>query len=95
MELARVIGTVVASTRYEGLEGVKLLLVQPLDDTLAEVGAPLVVADASQAGVGDVVSWVGGREATLALPEPFVPVDAAVVSIVDQVDARPLPEASS
>ena len=95
MELARVIGTVVSTRRYEGLDGVKLLLAQPLDDTLGEVGQPLVVADVGQAGVGDIVSWVGGREAALALPETFVPVDAAIVTIVDQVDARPLPEAKS
>ena len=91
MELARVIGTVVATRCYEGLEGVKLLLAEPLDDALQVVGGPFVVADAGQAGVGDVVSWVGGREAALALPEAFVPVDAAIVSIVDHVDARPLP----
>jgi ethanolamine utilization protein EutN len=92
MELARVIGTVVATRCYEGLRGVKLLLVEPLDDALQVVGGPFVVADAGQAGVGDVVSWVGGREAALALPETFVPIDAAIVTIVDRVDARPLPQ---
>ena len=83
MELARVVGTVVSSVKYEGLEGVKLLLVQPQEADGKEVGEPLVVADAMQAGLNDVVAWVGGREATLALPVPFVPVDAAVVAIVD------------
>ena len=42
-------------------------------------------ADGSRAGEGDIVWWVGGREAALALPETFVPVDAAVVGIVDAV----------
>ncbi len=91
MELARVIGTVVATRCYEGLEGVKFLLAEPLDDALQVVGGPFVIADVGQAGVGDVVSWIGGREAALALPETFVPVDAAIVTIIDQVDARPLP----
>ena len=91
MELARITGTVVASVQYEGLEGVRLLLAEPLDENLEVAGEAFVLADASQAGVGDVVSWVGGREAALALPTHFVPIDAAVVTIVDQVDARSLP----
>jgi ethanolamine utilization protein EutN len=91
MELARITGTVVATHKVPGLTGVRLLVAQPLDEHLTAVGEPFVVADATQAGVGDVVSWVGGREAALALPVHFVPIDAAVVSIVDQVDARSLP----
>ena len=91
MELARVVGTVVATRLYEGLEGVRLLLVEPLDETLARVGDPFVACDATQAGVGDLVSWIGGREAALALPVEFVPVDATIVTIVDAVDARSLP----
>ncbi|MCO4770996.1 MAG: EutN/CcmL family microcompartment protein [Deltaproteobacteria bacterium] len=90
MELARITGTVVATRQYEGLEGVRLLLAEPLDENLRSAGDMFVVADATQAGVGDIVSWIGGREATLTLPEHFVPIDAAVVSIVDQVDARSL-----
>jgi ethanolamine utilization protein EutN len=90
MELARVVGTVVATQKYEGLTGVRLLLVEPLDEHLKTVGDPFVACDSTQAGPGDVVSWVGGREATLALPVKFVPVDATIVSIVDEVDARSL-----
>ena len=92
MELARVIGTVVSTQKVPGLEGVKLLMVEALDEAGAVHGDPFVCADASQAGVGDIVSWIGGREATLVLPETFVPVDAAVVTIVDRVDARSLDE---
>lgn len=81
------LATVVADRKYKGLEGVKLLLVQPLDDELREAGEPLVVADPSTAGIGQVVWWVGGREAALALTETFVPVDAAVVAIADEVSS--------
>ncbi len=88
MELARVIATVVCSTKYQGLEGVKLLLVQPLDPLLQPVGESLVVADRFSSGIGQVVWWVGGREAALTLKETFVPVDAGVVAIADQVYAR-------
>ena len=83
MELAEVIGTVVCSVKYDGLTGVRLLVIQPKSANGENQGEPLVCADAMQAGIGDTISWIGGREATLTLPENFVPVDAAVVSIVD------------
>ena len=90
MELARVVGTVVATQKYEGLTGIRLLLLEPLDENLVAVGDPFVACDPTQAGPGDVVSWICGREAALALPVTFVPVDATIVSIVDEVDARSL-----
>jgi ethanolamine utilization protein EutN len=83
MYLARVIGTVVASTKPEGLKGVKLLVVEPVDAQGKALAEPHVAADATQAGVGDLVSCVGSREAALALSPSFVPVDAAVIGIVD------------
>jgi microcompartment protein CcmK/EutM len=85
MELARVIGTVVATRKVPGLEGVKLLLVEPLDEKLEVAGERFVACDASQAGEGDIVHWIGGREATLALPVHFVPVDATIIGVVDEV----------
>jgi ethanolamine utilization protein EutN len=88
MYLGRVIGTCVATVKYEGLEGVKLLVVQPLDHALQPTTGPEVACDTVQAGTGDLVYLVGSREAALAMPETFVPVDAAIVGIVDQVNAR-------
>ncbi len=85
MYLGRVMGTVVASTKVEGLAGQKLLLVQPLDDQRAPVGGLEVAVDTVRAGSGDLVFLVGSREAALALEESFVPVDAAIVGIVDHV----------
>lgn len=87
MELARVIGTVVATVKHESLVGVRLLMIQPQDEQGTPVGDPICAADPLQAGPGDLVEWTTGREAALALPETFSPVDAAVVSIVDRVDA--------
>jgi len=84
MELARVIGTVVATQKHESLEGVRLLLIQPHDHNGDPNGGPIVAADALQAGVGDTVKWITGREAALTLPQTFAPVDCAVVSIVDE-----------
>ena len=86
MQLGRVIGTVVPCVRYEGLEGVPLLFVQPLDRTGGRKGEPLVAADATKmAGPGELIMYEGGREAALALEPWFVPVDHTIVGIVDQV----------
>ena len=87
MKFARVIGTVVAAQKYKGLEGVKLLVVQPLDEDRRPKGRPQVAADATaQAGPGELVFTVASREAAQALPEVFVPVDLAITGIVDEVD---------
>ena len=87
MQLGRVVGTVVASVRSPGLDGVKFLLVQPLDRRKNPVGSPLVAADGvAMAGPGELVYFVASREAALALPETFVPVDHAIVGIVDAVE---------
>ena len=83
MELARVIGRVVCNVKYPTLEGIRLLVVQPVDYDDSPVGDPMVAADALQAGPGDLVSWVTGREAALTLPKTFAPVDCGVVEIVD------------
>ena len=87
MQLARVKGTVVATTQYQGLLGVKFLIVQPLSKTQQPQGKPVVAADATaQAGPGELVFIVGSREAAQAMPEVFVPVDHAIVGIVDDVE---------
>ena len=86
MELGRVVGTVVATEKAPGLKGVKFLIVQPLDKHRVNAGSPLVAADAvHMAGHGDLVYVVASREAAEALPERFVPVDHAIVGIVDHV----------
>ncbi len=61
------------------------MILQPLDEALAPAGRALVACDAVQAGPGDLVFWIGGREAALALRESFVPVDATIVGHVEQV----------
>ena len=88
MYLGIVKGTVVAERKAAGLEGKKLLLVQPVDEHGAAVGEVQAAVDTVQAGDGDLVYLVGSREAALACDPWFVPVDAAIVGIVDGVDAR-------
>lgn len=90
MNLARVIGRVVATRRSDGLAGRALLVIQPLNESLEEKGASLVAADAIGSGPGEIVFFVGGREASLALSERFVPVDAAIVGHVEEVAVRGL-----
>lgn len=87
MYLARVIGRVVATQRYEGLTGVPLQWIQPLDESGNAMGDALVATAVVSTGPGDLVSFVDGREAALACPETFVPVDAAIIGFVEQAVA--------
>jgi len=89
MYLGIVTGTVVAERKAAGLEGKKILLVQPVDEHKQAVGDVQAAIDTVQAGVGDFVYLVGSREAALALDPWFVPVDAAIVGIVDGLDVEP------
>ena len=87
MLLGRVLGTVVTCEACEGLQGVPMLFVQPLDKSGTAKGEPLVAADATRmAGPGELVYYEGGREAAMALDPWFVPVDHAIVGIVDAHD---------
>ena len=86
MKLARVIGTVVATVKTPGLEGEKLMVIQPLNDDLSHSGEAIVAIDTVRSGPNELVYWIGGREATLPLHDTFVPVDATIVGIVDHVN---------
>jgi ethanolamine utilization protein EutN len=85
MQLARVIGTVVCSHKDTNLEGVTLLVVQPLGADREPTGRALVATDAAGAGVGEEVFFVRGREAAYPFYPIDVPTDAAIVGIVDAV----------
>lgn len=92
MFLGRVIGTLVATTACEGMAGVPLLWVQPLGSDGVAKGQPFVCADGTRmAGPGETIYWEASREAALTLEPSFVPVDHAVMGIVDdrQIDAVP------
>ncbi len=84
MLLGRVIGAVVPCVVCEGLDGTPMLLVQPLDMAGSPKGRTVVAADSTRmAGPGEIVYYESGREAALALEPAFVPVDHAIVGIVD------------
>lgn len=86
MFLGKIVGNAVATIKTPDLTGVKLLVVQPINKHLEPTGKLQVAADVAQAGVGDIVFMVRAREAALSLEKTFVPVDLAVVGVVDTVD---------
>ena len=88
MQLARVIGTVVATRRDENLAGITLLMVQPLTPNREPAGRPLVAVDSVGAGVGEEVFFVRGREASFPFYPVEAPVDAGIVGIVDHWDTE-------
>lgn len=83
MQLARVIGNVVATRKDDNLAGIKLLIVQPLTPDRQPAGRPLVAVDAVGAGVGEEVFFVRGKEASFPFYPVEPPVDAGIVGIVD------------
>ncbi len=87
MKLGRVIGRVVCTRKMECLEGLKLLLVQPVDELRRDAGAAFVAFDVARAGEGDMVFLESGKEAAQANPNGwFNPADAAIIGIVDDVN---------
>jgi len=86
MQLGKVIGNVVCTQKVESFQDIKLLLVQPLNEKLEEIGDPVVACDTAQAGINDIVFYEGGREAALGLKNCFNPSDLTIMAIVDQVN---------
>ncbi len=87
MQIAKVVGTVVATQKHRKFEGAKLLLVQPLNVDDSPRGVTLLAVDGVGAGVHEKVLIVlEGRAAGEALGKKAAPVDAAVVGIIDEVE---------
>jgi len=88
MHLGKVIGRVNATVKDDRLEGVKLLIVQPVNHNLEAKETPLVAVDPLHAGPGDTVQYVVGREAMLGLDLPNACVDAGIVGIIDSINVE-------
>ncbi len=86
MQLARVIGDVVTTRKDENLAAVTLLVLQPIDPEGKPSGRTLVAVDSVGAGVGEVVFFVRGKEASFPFYPVEVPADAGIVGIVDHWD---------
>jgi len=86
MQLAKVIGDVVATRKDENLSGIKLMVLQPIAADGSNVGRTLIAVDAMGAGVGETVFFVRGKEASFPFYPTEVPTDAGIVGIVDHWD---------
>lgn len=97
MQIARVIGNIVATRKEPAFEGVTLLVIQPLTPEGADSGRPLVAVDSVGAGVGERVFFVRGKEASFPFHPAEVPADAAIVGIIDHWSTAegPRPEGPS
>lgn len=83
MQIARVIGTVVSTVKNESLHGRKILLLQTLDANFKKKGEPMVALDAVGAGVGELVFWCRGKEASFPFKRDETPTDCTIVGIID------------
>lgn len=89
MIFGRVRGQAISTLKVDGIKGVNLLVVQPLNKKLEPFDSLQIAADVVEAGPGDLCVMVASREAALAMrDETFVPVDLAIVGIVDELDIR-------
>jgi ethanolamine utilization protein EutN len=86
MQIARVIGAVVVTRKDDKLSGIPLLVLQPLSADGSPAGRTLVAADSVGAGIGEIVFFVRGKEASFPFHPTEVPADAGIVGIVDHYD---------
>ncbi len=86
MFFGKVIGTIWATRKIPALNNLKLQIIQPVDSRRLPNGAPIIAVDTVGAGVGETICYITSREASIPLPEPFAPVDAAIVGIIDRID---------
>ena len=83
MQIARVIGNVVSTMKNQSLHGRKLMIVQTLDADLRPKGKPTVALDAVGAGIGELVFWCRGKEASFPFRRDEIPTDCTIVGIID------------
>lgn len=96
MDLAKIIGTVVATRKDPSMEGTRLLIVQPLDEKQNPISEPTVAVDTlHDAGVGEIVYIVTGGDAVSVIPGKRMPVDVAIVGLVDSLSLSDTPNPSA
>jgi microcompartment protein CcmK/EutM len=83
MQIARVIGDLVATRKEPAFEGIKLLIIQPVTAEGQDSGRLIVAVDSVGAGVGENVFFVRGKEASFPWSPAEVPADAGIVGIID------------
>jgi microcompartment protein CcmK/EutM len=88
MMLGRVVGRVWATVKSQGLEGQRMLIIQPVTPELTDTSKPLICVDSVGAGAGELVYWCRGRESSFPFLPGDVPTDATVVGIVDELHVK-------
>lgn len=88
MHLAKVIGTVWATRKYESLTSCKMQFIQPLTSDMNELGEPIIAVDTAGAGPGEIILYVTASEAVIPMDVDMAPVDASIVAIVDTVNLQ-------
>jgi ethanolamine utilization protein EutN len=89
MFLGRVVGRVWSTVKNDGLEGQRLLIVQPVTPELKPSGRRIVCADATgQAGAGEIIYWCRGRESSFPFLPTEVPTDQTIVAIIDELHVK-------
>jgi len=83
--LGRVTGRLWASVKNAGLDGQRLLIVQPVTPGGEPSGKTVICTDNTGAGAGELIYWVRGREASFPFQPSEVPSDATIVGIVDEI----------
>ncbi|MBN1996003.1 EutN/CcmL family microcompartment protein [candidate division KSB1 bacterium] len=92
MKLGKVIGKVWATQKDPQLKGIKMYVMQPINEEYEPMGAPIIAADGVGSGEGEIVFWVSSREATLGIPGRIIPSDATIVGILDSSYTAPREE---
>ena len=86
MFLAKVVGKIVSTTKDEGLNGKKILIIAPIDMNGAVTGKEIVSIDSVGAGIGDQVLVTEGSVSMYAFGENQIPIDSAIVAIIDTIE---------
>lgn len=86
MKFGKVLGRVVSTIKVESFEGLKLLLMQPLDEKFTPIGSPIVAVDTLQCGIGEFVYYETSREAGRVIESVMNPCDAAIMGIIDNMN---------
>lgn len=86
MFLGKVIGNVWATQKYDAINNLKLMLVQPLNGDMQKTDEPIIAVDTVGSGPGEVIYYITASEAVIPLPVNMAPVDASIVGIVDSIN---------
>jgi len=95
MYLGRVMGRVWATAKHPALNGMRLLIVQPITPELQTTGTRIVCTDCTGAGAGELVYWVRGKEASFPFLPSEPPTDTTIVGIVDSIRFKPFAPAAA